>query len=68
MVPLLKKEVDVHLDPFQFAYKQGRGTDDALNRITHLVTKHLEDPKAYVRLLFVDFSSAFNSLTSCFKN
>lgn len=27
----------------------------------HLVSKHLENPKAYARLLFVDFSSAFNT-------
>lgn len=47
MVSSLKKEVDSLLDPFQFAYKQGRGTDDAINSVTHLVTKHLEDPKAY---------------------
>ncbi len=62
MVSSLKKEVDSLLDPFQFAYKQGRGTDDSINSITHLVTEHPEDPKAYVRLLFVDFSSAFNML------
>ncbi len=28
----------------------------------HLVTKHLENPRAYAKLLFVDFSSAFNTL------
>ncbi len=50
------------LDPLQFAYRQERSTDDALNSISHLTLKHLEDPKAYARLLFIDFSSAFNSL------
>ena len=26
----------------------------------HLVLKHLENPAGYARLLFIDFSSAFN--------
>ena len=39
-----------------------RGTDDALKTATHLVLKHIENPKAYARLLFMDFSSAFNTI------
>lgn len=62
MVSILKSEVNPELDPLQFAYRQGRSTDDAINSITHLTLKHLEDPKAYARILFIDFSSAFNSL------
>ena len=50
------------LDQFQFTYKDKRGTDDAVNTLVHLVLKHLEQPKAYTRLLFVDFSSAFNTI------
>ena len=59
---LLKSEVMSKLDPWQFAYRQGRSTDDAVGSITHLVSKHLDDSKAYARLLFIDFSSAFNTL------
>ncbi len=58
----VKKEVDLLLDPFQFAYKQGRGTGDTIDSIIHLVTKHLEDPMAYVSLLVVGFGSAYNTL------
>ncbi|KAI2644006.1 RNA-directed DNA polymerase from mobile element jockey [Labeo rohita] len=58
----LIKEVGSQLDPYQFAYKHQRGTDDAINSLVHLVTKHLENPMVYARLLFVDFSSAFNTL------
>ena len=50
------------MDPFQFAYRPGRGIDDAINSISHLVSRHLEEPIAYARILFVDFSSAFNTL------
>lgn len=39
MVTLLRREVDRHLDSFQFACKQGGGTDDAINRIAELVSK-----------------------------
>ncbi len=62
VVSLLKSQIDSALDPFQFAYRQGRGTDDAIHGITHLTLKHLENPKAYARLLFIDFSSTFNTL------
>lgn len=62
MVSLLKTEVNPKLDPWQFAYKHHRSTNDAVSSITHLVLKHLEDPKAYARLLFIDFSSAFNTI------
>ena len=43
------------LDPFQVAYKDKRGTDDAVNTLVHLVLKHLEQQKAYACGLFVDF-------------
>ncbi len=62
MVSLLKTEVKSVLDPLQFAYRQGRGTVDAINNITYAIVKHLENPKAYARLLFVDFSSAFDTV------
>ena len=62
VVNLLKAEVSVDIDPLQFAYRQGRGTEDAVTSVTHLISKHLEDTKAYARVLFIDFSSAFNTI------
>ena len=59
---MLKSEVNSEIDPLQFDYRQGRSTDDAINSLTHLTLKHLEDPKANEGLLFIDFSSAFNKL------
>lgn len=58
----LKLEVGPQLDLYQLAYKHRRGNDDAIISQVHLVTKHLETPRGYARLLFVDFSSAFNTL------
>ncbi|KAF7643944.1 hypothetical protein LDENG_00230620 [Lucifuga dentata] len=59
---MLKSEVASNMDPLQFAYRRGRSTEDAVISVTHLISKHLEDPKAYARVLFADFSSAFNTL------
>ncbi len=50
------------LDPLQFAYRANRSVDDAVNMGLHYVLQHLDRPGAYVRTLFVDFSSAFNTI------
>jgi len=36
------KSIANNLDPLHFAYRQGRGTEDAINSIIHLILKHLE--------------------------
>lgn len=55
----MKSETNPALDPIQFAYRQGQSTEDTINGITHLTLQHLEIPKAYAQLLFIDFSSGF---------
>ncbi len=50
------------LDPLQFAYRANRSVDDAVNMGLHCVLQHLDRPGAYVRIMFVDFSSAFNTI------
>lgn len=50
------------LDPLQFAYQTGRSVDDAKLFILDTAYKHLEKPGSHVRLLFADFSSAFNKM------
>lgn len=60
LVSLLRSDIDPLEDPLQFAYRHSKGTDDAVNSISHLILKHLEDSEAYARQLFVDFTSAFN--------
>ena len=57
----LKFDVGDQLDPFQFAYKDSRGVEDASLTLLNLITQHLQKAKSYVRILFVDFSSAFNT-------
>ena len=51
------------LDPWQFAYKQNRSTDDAVSLALHTALTHLDLGKnRCVRMLFVDYSSAFNTI------
>ena len=52
--------VSVTLDPLQFAYCSNRYTDDAI-AIT-LPFSHLEKRNTYVRMLLIDYSSAFNTI------
>ncbi|XP_076449094.1 uncharacterized protein LOC143285585 [Babylonia areolata] len=51
-----------HQDPLQFAYRPNRSTEDAITTILHSTLKHLEKPKTYTCMLFLDFSSAFNMI------
>ncbi len=50
------------LDPLQFAYCSNRFTDDANAFTLHTALYHLENKTTYVRMLFVDYSSAFNTI------
>ncbi len=50
------------LDPLQFAYRPNLSTDDAISSTLHLALTHLENKDSYVRMLFIDFSSAFNTI------
>ncbi len=62
MTEKLRENVLHKLDPYQFVCKENRSTEDALNIMTHFILKHLENPVAYVRVMFMDLSSAFNTL------
>jgi len=58
----LKSVTDPLMDPMQFAYRANRSVEDAVSLGLHFVLQHLETPKTYARILFVDFSSAFNTI------
>ncbi|KAI3366414.1 hypothetical protein L3Q82_000569 [Scortum barcoo] len=55
----IKDCVDVTVDPHQYAYRKNRSTEDAISSVVHTALTHLENKDSYVRLLFVDFTSAF---------
>ncbi|KAK3518194.1 hypothetical protein QTP70_033888, partial [Hemibagrus guttatus] len=50
------------LDPMQFAYRPNRSTEDSISTTLHLSLTHLENKDTYVRMLFINFSSAFNTI------
>ncbi|KAI2644436.1 hypothetical protein H4Q32_029228 [Labeo rohita] len=54
--------VSPRLDPYQFAYKAKRGTEDAVECLLHTLLQHLDTPCNYARILFIDFGSAFNTI------
>uniref|UniRef100_A0A674MJD0 Reverse transcriptase domain-containing protein n=2 Tax=Takifugu rubripes TaxID=31033 RepID=A0A674MJD0_TAKRU len=62
ILPHLKSITTPLLDPLQFAYRANRSVDDAVNLALHSTLQHLDSPGTYARILFVDFSSAFNTI------
>jgi hypothetical protein len=50
------------LDPLQFAYRPNRSTDDAISIALNTAFSHLDKRNTYVRMLFIDYSSVFNTI------
>src|SRR4029434_1191370 len=50
------------LDPMQFSYQSNRSRDDAIALTMHTALSHLDKGNTYVRMLFIDYSSAFNTI------
>ncbi|KAI3371794.1 hypothetical protein L3Q82_024352, partial [Scortum barcoo] len=58
----IKDIIPAGLDQYQFAYRENRSTEDAVSIALHTALTHLQLPNTYMRMLFVDFSSAFNTV------
>ncbi|KAL0150808.1 hypothetical protein M9458_053890 [Cirrhinus mrigala] len=58
----IKTSLPNTLNLLQFAYRPNRSTDDAISSTLHLALTHLKNKDSYVRMLFTDFSSAFNTI------
>ena len=60
----IQSQLPPKLDPFQFAYKANRSVDDAVSwslfRASQFLDKNVPN---YCRILFVDYSSAFNTIS-----
>jgi hypothetical protein len=50
------------LDPLQFAYHPNISTDNTISIAPHTVLSHLDKRNTLVRMLFIDYSSAFNAI------
>ena len=62
VLQFMKSIIDPLLDQFQFAYHNNRSVDDAVALGLFYVLQHIDSPNTYARILFVDFSSAFNTI------
>lgn len=60
----MKASLPPSIAPYQFAYIAKRATGDAIALAIHFALHHLEHRQSYVRILFIDFSSAFNTTVS----
>lgn len=49
------------LDPLQFTYRANRSTD-AISTMIHTALTQLGNKYSYVRMLFINYSSAFNTV------
>ncbi len=55
--------IPASLDPLQFAYCPNRSTDDAISQVLQSSLTHIDSKNGnYVRLIFIDYSSAFNTI------
>ena len=50
------------LDPLQFAYCTNRSTDDTISIALHTALSDLDERNTYVRMMFIDYSSVFNTI------
>ncbi len=50
------------VDPLQFAYRPNRSTSDTIAIALHIALFHLDQRNNYVRMLFIDYSSSFNTI------
>lgn len=58
----LRTLVSSTLDLLHFPYRPAVGVDDAIICLLHRALSHLESPGSNVRVMFIDFSSAFDSI------
>ncbi|KAI4883193.1 hypothetical protein NFI96_007250, partial [Prochilodus magdalenae] len=58
----LRPQVHPAEDPLQFAYREKVGVEDAILYLLHRAHSHLDKGGYAVRVMFFDFSSAFNTI------
>ena len=58
----LLQQAGDRLDPLQFAYRRNKSVEDAVISMLNLIYSHLDKPKSFARVLFADFSAAFDTV------
>ncbi|XP_061107793.1 receptor-interacting serine/threonine-protein kinase 4-like [Conger conger] len=62
LLNILRPQVRHALDPLQIAYQVKVGVEHAIIYLLHRTHSHLDKGKDAVRIMFFDFSSAFNTI------
>ena len=58
----IKASITGTLDPLQSSYRSNTSTEDSIPIAIHMARTQLDKRNAYVRMLFIDYSSAFNTI------
>jgi len=58
----IKASLQPTFDPVQFTYTANRSKEDAFVIALHTALSHMEHQGTYVRRLFIELSSAFNTV------
>ena len=61
LLPKITTHTQPVMDKMQFAYQANQSTDDAIITLIHEIA-HLDGDSMYARSLFIDYSSAFNTM------
>ncbi|KAI4902473.1 hypothetical protein NFI96_003095 [Prochilodus magdalenae] len=64
----LRPQVHHAEDPLQFAYREKVGVEDAILYLLHRTHSHLDKGGCAVRVMFFDFSSAFNTIQQLLRD
>lgn len=59
---MILSSINGKIEPLQFTYQAEKGVDDAKILILDKIYEDLEKAQSYIRILFADFSSAFNKM------
>ena len=62
LVCRMRLQVDGVLDPLQFSFQKDIRVEHAILYMLHRAYAYLDVPGSYVRIMFFDFSSAFNTI------
>ncbi len=57
----IKYSLPANLNQHQYAYRAHRSTKDAITTALHIALTRLDQQGMYVRVLFIDYSSAFST-------
>ena len=62
LLHIIRPQVRHVLNPLQFAYQEKVAVEDAIIYLLHRANSYLDKGKGVVRIMFFDFSSAFNTI------